>query len=267
MWSFSMTAEQQAISYDFILAVILGVWMFVAYHRSKQVQSDRREAEAFARALQQALHRGQPTPQMPERVAGLHRDAPSGQPRPQGGWWPLSEALAGQEVKILMDVYTNMQRRLEHYRQLGVTLVFGFFALFSLIDTALFKADNPGNRHAAEGLVMEVLILLAVSFGHHLLAMVRKNFEESGGVIQAIERWTGMFEPITLVPDGPLLPADWPSGNDARDRAEFRQIGWLDDIIPRTQKIILIVGWLEAIYVCHEYGLPVAQAVQTLLGY
>jgi hypothetical protein len=137
--------------------------------------------------------------------------------------------------------------------------------LFSLIDTALFKTDERTNRHAIEGLVMEALILFAVFFGHHLLAMVRKNFEETSIVIQAIERFMAMFEVTDLIPGGPLLPADWPSGNDARDRAEFRQVDWRDDIIPWTQKIILFVGLIEAVYVCHEYGPAVIEAMRTLL--
>jgi len=254
------TAESSLIS-DVVAGLVLGAWMILTYNRSNQVQRDRHDGEAYARAVQQAVHAGQALPQMPERVATLQRRAPSGEPAPPGGWWPVSPELDlnPQQIKIMMDVYTNMQRRLEHYRQLGITLVFGFFALFSLIDTALFKGD--GGRGAAEGVAMEALIVLAVSYGHHLLAMVRKNFEEIGGIVQRIERWTGMFEPAALFPGGPLLPADWPSGNDARDRAEFRQIGWLDDIIPRTQKIILIVGWLEAVYVWHEYGCAILQAL------
>jgi hypothetical protein len=101
---------------------------------------------------------------------------------------------------------------------------------------------------------------------HHLLAMVRKNFEETGMIIQVIERSTGMFELTALVPDGPLLPADWPSGNPDRDRAEFRQVDWHDDIIPQSQKIILIVGLIQAVYVWHEYGTAVLQAVRMLIG-
>jgi hypothetical protein len=247
-----------------MVGLILGTWMIWTYNRSNQVQRDRHDGEAYARAAQQAVHAGQALPQMPARVATLRRPAPSGQPAPPGGWWPVlpEPKLKLQQIKIMMDVYTNMQRRLEHYRQLGITLVFGFFALFSLIDAALFKGD--GRHDAAEGVAMEALIVLAVWYGHHLLAMVRKNFEEIGGIVQRIERWTGMFEPATLFPGGPLLPADWPSGDDARDRAEFRQVGWLDDIIPRTQKIILLTGWLEAVYVWHEYGSAILRALPPL---
>jgi len=249
---------------DIAFALVLGLWMFIAYKRSEHVQYLRREGAAHARAVQQAISAGQPVPALPRLLARL-RPEPTGQRVPRGGWWPLA-AIANQELKIVMDVYSTMQRRLEHYRQLGITLVFGFFALFSLIDTALFKSSDGANRHAAEGLVMEALVLFAIFFGHHLLAMVRKNFEETGMIIQVIERSTGMFELAALVPDGPLLPADWPSGNPDRDRAEFRQVDWHDDIIPQSQKIILIVGLIQAVYVWHEYGTAVLQAVRMLIS-
>ena len=249
---------------DIVVALILGLWMVIVHKRSEHVQYLRREGVAHARAVQRAISSGQPLPALPRLLLRL-RAEPTGQRVPQGGWWPLA-AIETQELKIVMDVYSTMQRRLEHYRQLGITLVFGFFALFSLIDTALFKSSDGANRHAAEGLVMEALVLFAIFFGHHLLAMVRKNFEETGMIIQVIERSTGMFELTALIPDGPLLPADWPSGNPDRDRAEFRQADWHDDIIPQSQKIILIVGLIQAVYVWHEYGTAVLQAVRMPIG-
>jgi hypothetical protein len=247
---------------DIPVLLILGLWMLIVHKRSEHVQYLRREGVVHAQAVQRAISAGQPLPVLP-RVR--LRAEPTGQRTPPGGWWPLA-AIANQELKIIMDVYSTMQRRLEHYRQLGITLVFGFFALFSLIDTALFKSSDGTDRQAVEGFVMEALVLSAIFFGHHLLAMVRKNFEETGMIIQVIERSTGMFELAALVPNGPLLPADWPSGNADRDRAEFRQADWRDDIIPQSQKIILIVGLIQAVYVWHEYGTAVLEAMRTLIG-
>jgi hypothetical protein len=249
---------------DICFALILGYLMLILHERSKHGQYLRREGAVHARAVQRAISAGGPLPPLPRLLVRL-RAEPTGQRTPRDGWWPLA-AIANQELKIVMDVYSTMQRRLEHYRQLGITLVFGFFALFSLIDTALFKSSDGVNRHAAEGIVMEVLVLSALFFGHHLLAMVHKNFEETGVTIQVIELSTGMFELAALVPDGPLLPADWPSGNADRDRAEFRQVDWRDDIIPQAQRIILIVGLIQAVYVWHEYGIAVLQAVRRLIG-
>lgn len=258
-----MAAEEQRIISDIVVTGILGLWMFVAYQRSQHVQDLRRQGAVYARELQRAVSRGQALPPLPRLLVRL-RAAPSGERAPQGGWWPLI-TITHQELKIVMDVYSTMQRRLEHYRQLGITLVFGFFALFSLIDTALFKNNDVTNRHAIEGLVMESLVLFSIFFGHHLLAMVRKNFEETGTIIQLIECSTGMFEITALIPNGPLLPADWPSGHRERDCAEYRQADWHDDIIPQAQKIILVVGLIQAVYVWHEYGTAVLQAVRTLI--
>jgi hypothetical protein len=248
-----MTLEGQVVFCDAIFAIGLGAVMWIGHDWSRRLQRKQSIGEDYARNLQQALARGDPNPRIPGAVFGL-RPPPTGVRPPGGEWWHLSDELPGQQIKILMDVYGTMQRRLEHYRQLGITLVFGFFALFSLIDTALFRSDNDKPHYAAEGLVMELLALLAVVYGYHLLSMVRKNFDESGAIIQRIERVTGMFEVTALLPSGPLLPADWPSGVPTRDNAEFRAPRWRDDIIPWTQVLILAVGWVEAVYVGYEYG-------------
>jgi hypothetical protein len=254
-----------AMSLDLIIFVLfLGFVILIAYGRSREQQKQRRHGAAYARTLQQAIAGGRDVPALPHLLSRqLGRAPASGRRVPAEGWSQLTN-VKSQEIKILMDVYQTMQRRLEHYRQLAITLVFGFFALFSLVDTALFKASDGTTRHAAEGIVMEALVLAALIYGHHLLAMVRKNFEETGAIIQLIERSTGMFELRALVRDGPLLPADWPTGDVERDEAEFRQIGWHDDIVPFAQILILVVGVIQAAYVWHEYGRAILGALRAL---
>jgi hypothetical protein len=183
-----------------------------------------------------------------------------------GRRWAHLDSVEPQEIKIAMDVYTNMQRRMEHYRQLALTIAFGFLAIFSIVDTAMFKSTTE-TRGVADGALMFILVVLTVHMAGYLLRMVRKNFTESGATIQRIEQWAGLIGRSEIIKGKSVLPADWPTEDRRRNRTEGRLRSWKDDIIPPAVRIVFLVGLVHGLYIAWIYGPVFGRALLSKVCY
>ncbi len=235
--------------------VLLSALCFWREHKQRATIKLHRDHLDYVKLYQAAARAGQPAPVPSKRLKSgippirqVGGNARAYSPRDIDG------SFTDNKVKVAMDVYTTMQRQLEHYRQLGVSVMFGILGFYTFVDSALLKEAPAVGRPLKDGLLMAALLLAGTAFGHFLLWMVKKSFMEATFVIQRIELASGLFDPDVIGSDCPaILPENWPTGDRGRDETELRHGTWRDDLVPVYAFIVLALGCVNLTYIFYNY--------------
>lgn len=164
--------------------------------------------------------------------------------------------LTSPRLEILRDVYQTMNRRLEHYRQLAATTIFGTLALFVLVTNGISgwreKVAAAAPKTFCDGLpfafdlaVLFTITALVVFFADRLIARAGRNFAEVTSILLKVETAFGLHTEGQFLPGHSLYPSGWPRfDGDAGGRPNR----WAEDIIPLTRWMILCLGGFFALY-------------------
>lgn len=166
---------------------------------------------------------------------------------------------------IVLSAYQSLQRRLDRYRQIGITTATAFVPILTFfISTAIKISDGIGLW--AKGVYIAFLVFTTVGAALFLCRLL-KYFQEMSELVQRCEILAGMHHE-DIFGKQPLLfherfKPTYITGTAEKNPAIECPRGWSDPFIKMALWAILIMGALAVIIVAFIFFSPTGPPPQT----
>lgn len=156
--------------------------------------------------------------------------------------FPELDTVEAPRLEILRDSYTSMNRRLEHYRQLAATVIFGTVAVFMLGVGSIGRWKDAVTAKGAsfacpervsflaEWALITAIVVFVVILAVAMVLRANRNFREVSTIILKVEAIFCVFQPNAFIAGHTLFPPNWPHIAN-RESVQSNQ-PWDEDIIP-----------------------------------